>query len=66
MIRSVGAKRLRILLGVLGAISSIVFADIYEPVQWYGYFIALAVGFIVPFALATGVAWVVEGFRAPP
>jgi hypothetical protein len=64
LIHSAGAKRLRWLLGSIGGFIGLVGADFYEPCPWYGYLIAVAICFVLPFALTTGITWVVEGFSS--
>ena len=73
--KSEGVRRLSILLGFFGAIAWIIFiiivtnffaskeVKLYSLAEWLIIVCGLGLGFLLPFAITKGIAWVIEGFK---
>jgi len=70
---TVGAKRLALVLGCLGALAHLVFMVVYTQFLsemdhtlsvWTKVVLVTAACFLIPFGLVCGIAWVISGFRA--
>lgn len=69
---TVGAKRLALVFGCLGALAHLVFMVIYTEFLremdhtlsvWTKVVLVTAACFLIPFGLVYGIAWVISGFR---
>lgn len=69
---SAGVKRLAMVVGSFGALSHVIFMMVVTNVftdmdqtlsVWTSAVLITAAGFLIPFGLVHGVAWVIRGFK---